>query len=76
MILYRPMDFFIKPLHMYAIKHIFYKHVCKIAKPILFICGNILYLRAMKYLTYNVKSEPISIPVDLTKQYIDKSSLR
>ena len=42
-------------------------------KSILFIGGNMVYLRAMKYLTYNVKSELMSIPIDPTKEYIDKS---
>jgi hypothetical protein len=67
------MDFFIKPFQQYAMKHVLNKHLYVIMKPILFIGGNMLYLRAMKYLTYNVKSEPISIPVDPTKDYIDKS---
>ena len=42
-------------------------------KSILFIGGNMVYLRAMKYLTYNVKSELMSIQIDPTKEYIDKS---
>jgi len=75
-IVYLTMDFFIKPFQQYAFKHVFYKHVYKIIKPILFIGGNVLISRAMKYLTYSTKSEKKSSSTDSTKEYVDASIVR